>query len=317
MLLAFIGVDLALGSVPLSLGDIIEALTWSSTKPGINDIFWEIRFPKAIAAVIAGAALSVSGLLMQTLFRNPVAGPYLLGVTSGAELGLALLFFLGGSAISFLPASWMGILASGGGAVAALFAVMAFARKGFSSNTLLLIGLLLGATFSAFSALLQFFSDAEENRRLFVWGMGSLGGVDNQELVLMFIVVVAAMIGAWLLHNSLNLLLFGETYAESMGANTTQLRRWVVLSSAILAGCVTAFCGPIGFVGTTVPHAARALLKSHNHKQLIPMSALLGALFLVGCDCLCSIPLLHGQTLPINVITSLIGAPLVAWVLLK
>ena len=311
--------NLSMGSVWIPPSEILSGL-WSGAwdKDSWEQIILNYRAPKAFVAIIAGMGLSVSGLQMQTFFRNPLAGPYVLGVSSGAGLGVALLMLsgtaLGVSALGLN--SWMIALAGILGAGAMLLGVSLVAWRVRDSMTLLIVGLIVGSAVSALVSVLSFFSGAEALKMYTVWSMGSLGALNWSQVALLGLVLVVGLVPVVFSIKSYNAFLLGESYARSMGIHTERLRWLMIGSTGILAGGITAFCGPIAFLGIAVPHLARMLWKTVDHRILFPGSALLGAILLLLCDALGHLPG-WSSTLPINAVTSLVGAPLVISLILR
>jgi iron complex transport system permease protein len=275
-----------------------------------------------MTAVLAGAALGVGGLQMQTLFRNPLVDPYVLGLSSGASLGVALvvlsvgatgLVLLGG--VTLLGDVGLAAAASLGSA-AVLGVVLLVARRVTSSVTLLILGLMFGYGVSAFVSLLLYFSIAQRIQAYINWTFGSFGGVTWSQMVVFAPVILIGLGLAFLLSKSLNALLLGETYARSMGVSVAWGRRWIILSTSLLAGCVTAFCGPVGFLGIAVPHICRSLFNTSDHRVLIPAAILMGGVVALAADLIAQAPGTQ-IVLPLNAITALIGAPVVIWIILR
>ncbi len=326
LLAVFFVLDVSIGSVQIPILDIIKGLFGQElSKPSWDTILFEYRIPKALTAILVGISLSISGLQMQTFFRNPLAGPYVLGISSGAGLGVALLI-LGSSAMGwqwsgntgtlFQWGTW-GIIISGSlGAILVLLLMSLTAWKIKDSMTLLIIGLMFGSASGAVVSVLAYFGDADELKLFTIWSMGSLGGISHEQLGILAMVSILGLIPVILMTKSYNAMLMGERYASSMGVSITSLRWTMIISTGILAGSATAFCGPIAFIGIAVPHLARMIFKTGDHKILFPASALLGAYLLLLSDAISQIPG-SSETLPINVITSLFGAPLVIWLILK
>jgi len=319
LLLVCFFADLLYGSALIPVGGVIDVLLGQSPDPSWDTIIWQFRLPKALTAVLAGAALAVSGLQMQTLFRNPLAGPYVLGITAGASLGVAALVLasgaLGSGFAAVFPAAWQGwvlIGASIAGAGAAMLLVLFFAARLRDNLALLIVGMMLSSCIGALVSTLQYFSSESELQRYVIWTFGSLGGLDWPKLRILIIICSLGLGYAFLLFKPLNAWVLGEQYARSLGVAVGRARFQVILSASVLAGSVTAFCGPIGFVGLAVPYLARAIYRTADHRVLLPASAWLGAMVLLVCDLLCQIPG-QGQVLPINIVTSLIGAPTVIW----
>jgi iron complex transport system permease protein len=289
-----------------------------------NYILQNIRIPKAITAVLAGAALSVSGLQMQTLFRNPLASPSELGVSAGAALGTGFLLFVSGSAGSGmlnlhqldLGNSWTLALSSAGGAALVFSILLVFSRLVRDPVILLIIGLLLGTFTLAITSIWQYYSQPDQLQAFISWTFGSLGGVTGHQLNVLAIVSIAGIFLTCSLSKTLNALLLGDNYATNLGISISRARTLILINTCLLTGAVTAFCGPIGFVGIAVPHLTRALFNTSNHLLLIPACCLMGAILLLTCDLLAQLPG-NSLVLPINVATSLIGAPIVVWILFK
>lgn len=308
-------VDMCVGSVDVSLGDIWAVLTGGECNPITEKIIIDIRLMKALTAILAGAALAVSGLQMQTLFRNPLAGPYVLGVSSGASLGVALfilgapLLGLGGSSLlsSFgvAGAAWIG-------AAAVLAMVAAVSRRIKDIMVILILGMMIGSAVSAIVQVLQYLSHEEALKSFVVWTMGSLGDVTTAQMWLVAPSVLAGLAISVAVIKPLNLLLLGEPYARTMGLNIGRTRMLILLSTTLLAGTVTAFCGPIGFIGLAIPHMARILFRNADHRILMPAAALTGATALLICDIISKL-----LTLPVNTNTALLGIPIVIWVVVR
>lgn len=307
--------DLLVGSVAVALRDIWAALTGGSCDPAVRDIILKIRLLKAVTALFAGAALAASGLQMQTLFRNPLAGPYVLGISSGAGLGVALFLLgaplLGVSAHSFVQslgiagAAWLG-------AALVLLIVMAVSRRIKDIMVILILGMMFGSGVSSVVEILQYLSSEAALKSFVIWTMGSLGDVTGGNLALMLPVITAGLVLSVAVIKPLNLLLLGENYARTMGLNVQRTRTLLFLSTVLLAGTVTAFCGPVGFIGLAVPHLARMLFASANHRVLMPASMLSGAALLLVCDLISK-----SLALPINTVTALMGIPVVIVVVVR
>ena len=307
--------DLLVGSVAVALRDIWAALTGGSCDPAVRDIILKIRLLKAVTALFAGAALAASGLQMQTLFRNPLAGPYVLGISSGAGLGVALFLLgaplLGVSAHSFVQslgiagAAWLG-------AALVLLIVMAVSRRIKDIMVILILGMMFGSGVSSMVEILQYLSSEAALKSFVIWTMGSLGDVTGGNLALMLPVITAGLVLSVAVIKPLNLLLLGENYARTMGLNVQRTRTLLFLSTVLLAGTVTAFCGPVGFIGLAVPHLARMLFASADHRVLMPASMLSGAALLLVCDLISKT-----LALPINTVTALMGIPVVIIVVVR
>ena len=323
--LALVGaflLNLALGSVRIPLGDVAAVLTGGeSAKPSWAYIILEFRLPKALTAVLAGAALAVSGLQMQTLFRNPLADPYILGINAGASLGVALVVLATGAATGFL--SNVGLLgdlsliaAAIAGASLVTGLVIVAARWLRHAMTLLILGLMLGYATGAVVSILIYFSVPEQIQAYISWTFGSFGGVTGRQLAILAPVIGGGLLLAWLLTKPLNALLLGEAYARSMGANVRRVRFWLIAGTSVLAGAVTAFCGPIAFLGVAIPHLCRALLRTSDHRMLAPATMLMGGLAALLADLVAGVPGSR-SVLPLNAVTALLGAPVVVWIVLR
>lgn len=305
--------DIALGSTHIPLPQIWAALTGGDCPRAIASIVINIRLVKAIVALLAGAAIAVSGLQMQTLFRNPLAGPYVLGISSGASLGVAL-FLLGAPLFGLSPAmSSLGIAgAAWVGAAAVLLIVGALATRIKDIMVILILGMMFSSGVSAIVQILQYLSRDESLKSFVIWTMGSLGDVTISQLWILIPAVAAGLILAIITIKPLNLLLFGEEYARTMGLHLGRARSLLFLSTTLLAGTVTAFCGPIGFIGLALPHVARMIWRTSDHRILLPATLLTGSAVLLLCDIISRL-----LTLPINAITALLGIPIVIYILLR
>ena len=298
--------DLAVGAVAVPLGDVWAALTGGDCPRATAKIILNIRLIKAVVALLAGAALSVSGLQMQTLFRNPLAGPYVLGISSGASLGVALVVLAGvGSSIGIAGAAWLG-------AAIVLVVIAAVGHRIKDIMVILILGMMFSSGIGAVVQILQYVANDESLKMFVVWTMGSLGDVTFNQLAVLVPSIVAGLLLAVITIKPLNLLLFGEEYAVTMGLNVRRSRGLLFLSTTLLAGTVTAFCGPIGFIGLAMPHVTRMLFRNSDHRVLVPGTVLSGASVLLLCDLVSKL-----FTLPINAITALLGIPIVVWVVLR
>jgi len=312
--LALFIADLMFGSVKVSPAEIAAVLTGGGDGSVNERIIIDIRLVKALVAVIAGAALSVSGLQMQTLFQNPLAGPSVLGVTSGASLGAALLIIglpvAGGmspvlSSFGVAGAAWLG-------AAAVMAVIVAVSRRIKDIMVILILGMMFSSGVSAIVQVLQYVSNESALKSFVIWTMGALGDVTYTQLALLAPVFLAGMVLAVAAVKPLNLLLLGEKYARTMGLNVKRSRTMVFLSTTLLAGSVTAFCGPIGFIGLAVPHVARYVFSSSDHRILVPATTLVGAAAMLVCDLISKT-----MNFPVNTITSLLGIPIVVWVVVR
>lgn len=298
--------DLAVGAVAVPLGDVWAALTGGDCPRATAKIILNIRLIKAVVALLAGAALSVSGLQMQTLFRNPLAGPYVLGISSGASLGVALVVLAGfGSSIGIAGAAWLG-------AALVLVVIAAVGHRIKDIMVILILGMMFSSGVGAIVQILQYLSKEESLKAFVIWTMGSLGDVTFNQLAVLIPSIIAGLLLAVITIKPLNLLLFGEEYAVTMGLNVRRSRGLLFLSTTLLAGTVTAFCGPIGFIGLAMPHVTRMLFRNSDHRVLVPGTVLSGASVLLLCDLVSKL-----FTLPINAITALLGIPIVVWVVLR
>ena len=298
--------DLAVGAVAVPLGDVWAALTGGDCPRATAKIILNIRLIKAVVALLAGAALSVSGLQMQTLFRNPLAGPYVLGISSGASLGVALVVLAGfGSSIGIAGAAWLG-------AALVLVVIAAVGHRIKDIMVILILGMMFSSGIGAVVQILQYVANDESLKMFVVWTMGSLGDVTFNQLAILIPSIIAGLLLAVVTIKPLNLLLFGEEYAVTMGLNVRRSRGLLFLSTTLLAGTVTAFCGPIGFIGLAMPHVTRMLFRNSDHRVLVPGTVLSGASVLLLCDLVSKL-----FTLPINAITALLGIPIVVWVVLR
>lgn len=298
--------DLAVGAVAVPLGDVWAALTGGDCPRATAKIILNIRLIKAVVALLAGAALSVSGLQMQTLFRNPLAGPYVLGISSGASLGVALVVLAGfGSSIGIAGAAWLG-------AALVLVVIAAVGHRIKDIMVILILGMMFSSGVGAIVQILQYLSKEESLKAFVIWTMGSLGDVTFDQLAVLVPSIIAGLLLAVVTIKPLNLLLFGEEYAVTMGLNIRRSRGLLFFSTTLLAGTVTAFCGPIGFIGLAMPHVTRMLFRNSDHRVLVPGTVLSGAAVLLLCDLVSKM-----FTLPINAITALLGIPIVVWVVLR
>ena len=317
----FFLLDLLIGSYYISIPEILKAIfRFHNADSQVLLIINNFRIPKALTAILAGAALSVAGLQMQTVFRNPLAGPYILGVSSGASLGVALLVLgtgglLGGSIVS-VASSWGIVAAAWLGSGLILLLIIAISSRIKEIMTILILGILISSAISAIVNILQYFSNESMLKSFVIWTMGSLGSVTNVQLAVLFPSVLIGILIAFLSSKFLDAFLLGENYARSMGMNIRFARMMVFLSTAILAGSITAFCGPIGFIGIAVPHIARMALQTARHSLLVPGSILIGALMMLISDIISQLPGSE-STLPVNSVTALLGIPIVIWIIIR
>lgn len=321
LLAVFFILNLSLGSVAIPLDEVLNGLFGGeTTKASWHYILVDYRLPKAITAILAGAGLSVSGLLMQTLFRNPLAGPFVLGLSSGASLGVALLILgagtFGGFFGSVLLSEWSLVIASALGSFLVLLAVLAVTFRIKDTMAILIIGLMFGSVTAAVVGVLSYFSNAEQLQQYIFWSFGSLGNLSWNGVLILSICSIIGLAISFTSGKSLNALLLGENYAKSMGLRIKRTIFVIIVATSILAGGITAFVGPIAFIGLAVPHITRQFIKTSNHLILLPAVILVGAILMLICDTVAQLP--HSEfTLPINAITSLIGAPVVIWLLVR
>jgi iron complex transport system permease protein len=315
LVIVLFAADMMVGSVSISAHEVWAAITGGDCDPIKAKIILDIRLIKALVAILAGAALSVSGLQMQTLFRNPLAGPYVLGVSSGASLGVAL-FILGAPLLGVASSSMLSSLGVAGaawlGAAAVLALVTAVSHRIKDIMVILILGMMIGSAVSAIVQILQYLSSEEALKSFVVWTMGSLGDVTASQLWIVAIAIIAGLVIAIALIKPMNMMLLGETYARTMGLRLQRTRALILLSTTLLAGTVTAFCGPVGFIGLAIPHLARAIFLDADHRILLPAAALTGAVALLLCDIVSKL-----LTLPVNTITALLGIPIVVWVVVR
>lgn len=313
--------NMFIGSVIIPTDEFVEILLNPSDK--INPIYtivYNYRLPQSVTALLAGAALAIAGLLMQTLFRNPLADPSMLGISSGAGLGVAMVVLVSGlvtgSAMSttiWFPT--IGIsLSAFLGAIAVLFVIMSFANRVRNMSTLIIIGLMIAYLTGSITDILKYFSNKEDIHAFVIWGLGSFSAVGSSKLLTFSIIVTTGIIMAFILSKNLNIMLLGDSYAENLGLNIKRNNIMVILISGYLTAVVTAFCGPIAFIGLAVPHIARFLFRSSDHRILIPATALIGMDLALFCNIIARLPGLEGN-LPVNAVTALIGAPVVIWVI--
>ena len=316
--------ELCLGSVMIPVRGVWDVLTHqASVCEGWREIILVFRLPRAAAAMLAGAALGVAGLEMQTLFRNPLADPFILGISSGAGLGVALLVLgawgfgvTGVMEKSGLFGNCSLVMAAVAGSIVVLCLVLGLSRKVESSLTLLIVGLMFGYISSSLVGVLLQFTQEQQMQSYIIWTFGSFGGVTRKQLFVFAPVVFSGLAAAWLLAKPLNATLLGENYARSMGENVRRTRFRIILGASVLAGTVTAYCGPVGFLGIAVPHLCRSILKTSDHHILVPAVILMGAALAMLADVLAQAPGTRIM-LPLNAVTSLIGAPVVIGMILR
>ena len=313
--------NISLGQVSISIKEVMKSLIGNhASKETWEYIIINFRFPKAITAILVGIGLSISGLLMQTLFRNPMAGPYVLGLSSGSSLGVAFVIlgaeFLPSFLSQILVSSYGIILASCLGSFLVLLLVLLVSQRLRDTMTILIVGLMFSSFTGAMVSVLTYFSSAEQLQKFTFWSLGSIGNVSFENILILAICVFIGLFLSLISIKSLDGLLLGENYAKSMGLNIKKSRYKIIFATSILAGSITAFAGPIAFVGLAVPHLAKLLFQTSNHKVLFWATLLIGAIMLLFCDTISQMPGFN-FTLPINAVTSIIGAPIVIWLLVR
>lgn len=313
--------NLAVGTVDIPFRDVLNILIGKeSGNVGWNFIVWETRFPQTVTALFCGAALAVSGLMLQTTFSNPLAGPSILGINSGASLGVAFVMLVGGGSVATATFSLSGFLSVLLGAflgATLVLAVILFLSSLIRSNVMLLIaGIMLGYIASSVISLLNFFSTAEGVHSYMVWGMGNFSGVSLEQLPWFVLVTSLGLMLSILLIKPLNAMLLGQNYAENLGVNIQRTRNYLLITTGILTAVVTAFCGPVSFIGLAVPHMARLLLGTSNHNSLLPITLLTGACVTLMCNLICILPGEYG-IIPLNAVTPIMGAPVIIYVIIN
>lgn len=313
--------NISLGSITIPFKEVYASLTGGQASRSTWEyIIINYRLPKAITAVLVGMGLSISGLLMQTLFRNPLAGPYVLGLSSGASLGVAFVILGAGFLPSFLSAvllsSYGIVIASTLGSSIVLLAVLMVSQRLRDTMTILIVGLMFGSFTSAVVGVLTYFSSAEQLQKFTFWSMGSLGNLSWSSLLILIVCVAIGLLLSLFSVKPLNALLLGENYAQSLGLNFKRTRLIIIFATSILSGSITAYAGPIAFIGLAVPHIAKLLFQTSNHSVLYWSTLLLGASIMLVCDTVSQMPGIE-VTLPINAITSLLGAPVVIWLIVS
>lgn len=313
--------NLVMGSVSIPLGDTVSILLGNhDVKPSWQFIIMQSRLPQALTASLCGSALAASGLMLQTAFRNPLAGPSVFGINSGAGLGVALvMLFLGGS-ISAGSVNLTGfvavLVAAFLGAMAVMAIIFFFSTIVRSHVMLLIIGIMIGYIANSAISLFNFFATDEGVKSYLVWGLGSFGGVPMRIMPWFALITIIGLIGSLLLIKPLNALMLGDHYAENLGVHIIRTRNWLLIITGLLTAVTTAFCGPVAFIGLAVPHIARLLLKTDNHRSLLPATMLMGAVIALLCNLISFLPGENG-IIPLNAITPLIGAPVIIYVILK
>ena len=314
-------INLSFGSVSIPFKEFIYSLLDKKIDDDtLRYIIVNLRLPKTITAILVGSSLALSGLLMQTLFRNPLAGPFVLGISSGASLGVAVLILsagmFGGTIAGLASSNLSLVLAASAGAFLVLLAVLMAASKVRNTMSILIIGLMFGSFTSAIISVLAYFSSAEQLQQFMFWSYGSLGNLSWQELGFFFVLYALGILLILFIIKPLNSLLLGENYTKSMGVNFKSTRLITLLATSILTGVCTAFAGPIAFIGLAVPHLTRLIITSSNHKILVPAVAIMGAILMLISDTIAQLPT-SDYTLPLNAVTTLFGAPIVIWLLVR
>ena len=321
LIVVLFALNLLIGSVSIPVKAVLQILLGDdSLKPSWQFIVLESRLPQAITATLCGASLAVSGLMLQTAFRNPLAGPSVFGINSGAGLGVALVMLLmgGGLSVGSLQVSGFAavLVAAFVGAMAVMALIFFFSTLVRNNVMLLIVGIMIGYITNSAISLLNFFATDEGVKSYMVWGMGSFGGVSMANMPVFVCVSLIGLFGALLLIKPLNALLLGDRYAENLGVNILRVRNWLLIVTGLLTAVTTAFCGPVAFIGLAVPHIARLLLTTDNHRQLLPATMLCGAVVALVCNLICFLPGESG-VIPLNAVTPLIGAPVIIYVIAR
>jgi iron complex transport system permease protein len=309
LIIVFI-IDLGIGSTSIPFGRIVSVLMGTETDSTLKTIVLDIRLPKALTALLAGAGLSMGGLLTQTLFRNPLAGPDVLGLSAGSSLAVAMVI-LGG-----FSGAWSVVGAATLGASAVFLIVIAVSQRISNNASLLIVGLMIGALASSIVGILQYLSRAEDLQKFTLWTMGNISSTNKSELWIMLLLIIIGVIISITSTRSLNAWVLGEHYNLAMGLSTSSFRWKVLLATCLITGSITAFCGPITFVGIAVPHFVKRIFPTNNHHHLIPLTVIVGGILLLLCDLLTLLPP-GGTILPINAATALFGAPVIIWIVIR
>ena len=305
---ALLFINLFFGTITISFSDLKEGIA--------SDIFYNIRVPKTITAILAGGSLAISGLLMQTLFRNPLAGPYVLGVSSGAGLFVAVAMILFGGVSNYFIGKTLISVSAVTGSLLVMLLVLFISKRSRSNTTVLLVGIMISQILGAFQGLIEYMSNPAALKSFVVWGMGSVSNTSNKDIFILLPVCLIFCFATLFLSKPLNAILLNETYAQNLGINVNRLRLIIIIITAILTGLITAFCGPIAFVGLSVPIACRLLFKTSHQLHQITYCFLIGAITLLLCDSICQI-LSESYALPINTITTILGSPVVIYLIFK
>ena len=321
LIVVLFALNLLLGSVSIPVSDVVNILMGGEPqKASWHYIIMESRLPQAITAMLSGGALAVSGLMLQTAFRNPLADPGIFGINSGAGLGVALVMLLLGGSLSAGSVSLSGfvaiLVAAFVGAMSVMAVIFFFSTVVRSNVMLLIIGIMIGYISSSAISLLNFFATDEGVKSYMVWGMGSFGGVSMRQMPLYASVTLLGLAVSIMLIKPLNALLLGEQYAENLGINTRRTRNLLLITTGLLTAITTAFCGPVSFIGLAVPHITRLLLTTENHRSLLPATILCGAAVALLCNLICFLPGEHG-VIPLNAVTPIMGAPVIIYVIVR
>ena len=321
LVVVLLAVNLAVGSVSIPLRDVISiVMGHEAARPSWQFIIMESRLPQALTAMLCGGSLAVSGLMLQTAFKNPLAGPSIFGINSGAGVGVALVMLALGGSLSIGSASISGFVAvlaaAFVGAMAVMGLIFLFSTMVRNNVMLLIVGIMIGYIANGVVSLLNFFATDEGVKSYMVWGMGSFGGVPMNQIPLFAALCVVGLIGALLLVKPLNALLLGEMYAENLGVNTRRVRNWLIIITGLLTAVTTADCGPIMFIGLAVPHIAHLLFRQADHRILMPGTILAGAVIALLCNVICFLPGESG-VIPLNAVTPVMGAPVIIYIIAK
>ena len=300
--------DLFLGTITISPEDLKEGIA--------SDIFYNIRIPKTITAIVAGGSLAVSGLLMQTLFRNPLAGPYVLGVSSGAGLFVAIAMILFGGVSNYFVGKSLVTISSVTGSFLVMMLVLFISKRSRSNTTVLLVGIMIAQILGAIQGLIEYISNPAALKSFVVWGMGSVGNTTNKDVAILLPLCLLFFFTVLFLSKPLNAVLLNETYAQNLGVNVSRLRIIIIVITAVLTGMVTAFCGPIAFVGLSVPIACRLLFKTSHQLHQLVYCFFAGVITLLLCDTLCQV-ISGSYALPINTMTTILGSPVVVYLIFR
>jgi len=313
--------NLSLGSVSIPFKSVVSSLLGGQhVNQSWQYIVTSYRLPKTITTILVGSSLAISGLLMQTLFRNPLAGPFVLGISSGASLGVATLLLsagiFGGALAGLATSSYALVIAASLGSFLVLLVVLLAASKVRNTMSILIIGLMFGSFTSAIISILAYFSNAEQLQQFMFWSFGSVGNLNWLDIIIFLGLVLVGLIMILFILKPLNSLLLGEDYAKSMGVNFNKTRTIALIATSVLTGVCTAFAGPIAFIGLAVPHLTKLVIVTSNHKILLPAVAIMGAILMLISDTIAQLPN-STYTLPINAVTTLFGAPIVIWLLVR